>query len=162
MFSVIKYTSESNPLFFIILNNIIYGDKDDIRVGSDNNIDTPELIEIVGDDSITIKGFSPAVSRTMVVEYPYYSEYDISYRVPDQPLEGYVNAREQAQDWVIIKDSSPLLAPNETREILIAVDIPADVVIEEKNWEFWISVKGVKTSGIVSTELCSRWLVMMR
>ena len=110
MFSVIKYTSESNPLFFIILNNIIYGDKDDIRVGSDSNTDTPEVIEIVGDDSITIKGFSPAASRTMVIEYPYYSEYNISYRLPAQPLGGYVIAPEQAQDWVIIKDSSPILA----------------------------------------------------
>jgi hypothetical protein len=146
----------------IKLKYIIYGDKDDIRLESDNNSDTLEVIEIAGDDSISIKGFIPAASRTMTIEYPYCSEYNISYRLPDQPLEGYVNAPEQAQDWVIITDSTPLLGSDETREILIAVEMPADAVIDEKNWEFWISVMDVTTSGTVATELCSRWLITMK
>lgn len=146
----------------IKLKYIVYGDKDDIRLESDNNADNLEVIEIVGNDSITIRGFSPAASRIMVIEYPYYSKYYISYRLPDQPIEGYVNAPEQVQDWVIITDSTPLLAPDEIREILIAVEMPADAVIEEKNWEFWISVIDVTTTGTVTTELCSRWLVTMR
>jgi hypothetical protein len=156
-------TTEPNETEVTIsLNHIIYDDIDDIRLESDNNADNLEVTGIAGDDSITISGFIPAASRIIVIEYPYYSKYNISYRLPDQPLEGYVNAPEQAQDWVIITDSTPLLAPDETREILVAVEMPADAVIEEKNWEFWISVMDVTTSGIVTTELCSRWLVTMR
>lgn len=155
-------TEPNETIVNIDLKYIIYGDKSSIKLESDNPNDNLEVTGIVGDDSITVKGFVSDQSRIIIIEYPYYSKYNISYRLPDHPLEGYVSAPKKVQDWVIITDSTPVLAPLETREILIAVEMPAGEVIKAKNWEFWISVMDVTTLGIVTTEICSRWLVTMR
>ena len=86
----------------------------------------------------------------------------ITYRYPDQVGDGYVKPTSEVRDWVIIADSTPILAPKETREILIALEMPKDAVAPGKLWEFWISVKDTTQTGFVVTELCSRWLVQQR
>ncbi len=87
----------------------------------------------------------------------------ISYRVPDNVKEGYDTAPVEAKDWVIIADSTPVLAAKETKEILVVLAMPKDPILvpEVKKWEFWVSVMETK-QGQVQTEMCSRWLVVMR
>lgn len=90
------------------------------------------------------------------------AEFAVIYREPDYTASGYVKAPEEAQSWVIIADSSPVLMPYETRDILIALDVPTTAVITADKWEFWISVKDITQGGTIRTELCSRWLVEMQ
>lgn len=96
--------------------------------------------------------------------------FEVMYRAPDRIKEGYWPPPEVAQDWVIIADPAPILASRETRDILIVLEMPVeagDVDIESVDWvppkwEFWISIRDVSQTGMVVTELCSRWLVAMR
>lgn len=88
--------------------------------------------------------------------------FAIKYRIADYTEAGYTKAPPEAESWVIIADASPVLMPYETRNILIALEIPINATITADNWEFWISVKETSQGGTVQTELCSRWLVQMR
>ena len=54
-----------------------------------------------------------------------------------------------------------LLAAKETRQVLIAVEMPKGAEAPPK-WEFWISVRDTTQTGMVQTELACRWLVEMR
>jgi hypothetical protein len=74
----------------------------------------------------------------------------------------YVAAPEEAQDWVIIADASPVLEPKETREVLVSVEMPEDAVAPAERWEFRIIVKDESQSGMIQTSLTCRWLVTMR
>jgi hypothetical protein len=89
------------------------------------------------------------------------AKFSVTYRVADNTAEGYVTAPSGAEDWVIIADPAPVLAAKETRQVLIAVEIPKGTKAPPK-WEFWIAVKDVTQTGMVQTELACRWLVEMR
>jgi hypothetical protein len=89
------------------------------------------------------------------------AEFSVTYRVTNNTAEGYVSAPDEAQQWVIIADPAPVLAAKETREVLIAVEMPKGAEAPPK-WEFWIAVKDVTQTGMVQTELACRWLVEMK
>ena len=88
--------------------------------------------------------------------------FAVTYRSPDRVAEGYSNPAPEAKDWILIADTTPILMPRETREVLVVLAMPQDVVVADKNWEFWISVKDTTQKGMIQTELCVRWLVSMR
>ena len=88
--------------------------------------------------------------------------FTVSYRYPDHVGVGYDNPPSEAKDWVIIADSNPILAAQETKDILIALDMPKGAEVASEKWEFWISVVDTSQQGTVVTELCTRWLVNMR
>ena len=89
------------------------------------------------------------------------AEFSVSYRVTDNITEGYVAAPADAESWVTIEDPAPVLAAKETREILIAVEMPEGAQAPPK-WEFWIVAKDATQTGMVQTELACRWLVEMK
>ncbi len=91
------------------------------------------------------------------------NRFSVTYRIPDKTREGYTMPPRQAQDWVIIADSTPLFTPNETREILVVLALPEGIDKETvgDRWEFWVSV--IKQGqGNLQTEMCERWLISMR
>ncbi len=88
-------------------------------------------------------------------------KFAVVYRVPDNPREGYDMPPTEAQDWVIIADTTPILSPKETKEILITLAVPEGAKLNSKKWEFWISVME-GGQGLVQTEMCERWLISMR
>ena len=88
------------------------------------------------------------------------TKFKITYRVPSHTGAGYEKAPVEAQDWVIIADETPVLMPKETREIMIALDMPLETTAPPK-WEFWVSIIQA-SQGNIQTELCSRWLIDMR
>ncbi len=92
----------------------------------------------------------------------YEASFLIAYRQPDNVGAGYEPAPAECRDWVIIVEPTPVLAPRETRDILIALDMPAEAQAPEPKWEFWISVKDTSQTGMVQVELSSRWLVTMK
>jgi len=89
------------------------------------------------------------------------TEFSVTFRVPGEAAEGFVTAPSEAQDWVIIADPTPVLKAKETKDVLIAVEMPKDAKAPEK-WEFWIAVRDATQTGMIQTELACRWLVTMR
>ncbi|MCJ7805209.1 hypothetical protein MUP46_01015 [Patescibacteria group bacterium] len=90
------------------------------------------------------------------------AKFAVTYREPSYVAPGYEKPPVGAQDWVIVADPTPVLAPRETRDILVVLEMPKDVTNYPMKWEFWISVMDNSQAGTVTTELCSRWLVSMR
>lgn len=90
------------------------------------------------------------------------TEFAIYYRIPDHVPEDITKAPDIVQDWVIVADPTPVLAPYETRDILVALEMPVDAQDPAPKWEFWVGVKDNSQEGMVQTELCVRWIVSMR
>jgi len=90
------------------------------------------------------------------------TSFAVAYRYPDHVATGYAKSPTEAQDWVIIADLTPILMPFETRDVLVAIELPEDAINLPSKWEFWISVMDTTQIGTVKTELCVRWLVDMR
>jgi len=86
----------------------------------------------------------------------------VAYRYPDHVADGYTKPTTEVQSWVIIADTTPVIAPKETREILIVLEMPKEATVFAPKWEFWISVKDTTQAGMIVTELASRWLIVMR
>jgi hypothetical protein len=84
----------------------------------------------------------------------------VYYRIPDYVEDSFVVAPTDARGWVTIEEDAPVLAPRETREIEIVLDLPDETQTPER-WEFWVGVREDK-AGSLTTELCRRWLVTMR
>ena len=112
------------------------------------------------DHTLLIDGFTPDATMIITIEYVSQAQFSVYYREPDHLLEGYESAPSQAKDWVIIADKSPVIMPQTTEEIMVALDMPADYKRElPPRWEFWIGVSEAGDTGMVVTELCSRWLI---
>lgn len=88
-------------------------------------------------------------------------QFSIVYRKADRVPEGFGFPPDEAKNWVIIADADPILMPKETRNILIALELPLDAQVPPK-WEFWIAVKDATQKKMITTALCSRWLVYMQ
>ena len=86
----------------------------------------------------------------------------VAYKEPSHVEAGYEPPLAESPDWVVIAETNPVLAPKETRDILIALDIPEDAAIPAEKWELWVGVKDASQEGMVQTELASRVLVSMR
>jgi hypothetical protein len=128
--------------------------------------DIPETLKAIAvtETGIRIGGFTPGVTRTVSITYPYYSTFAVKARIPDESLSGYQPAPAAYQDWVIVADPTPVLAPRETRNIVVSLALPPDVKLppDLKKWEFWITVVESGTTTNIQTELASRWLITMR
>lgn len=90
------------------------------------------------------------------------AEFAIYYREPDHVDDSYVKAPESVQEWIIIADPTPVLEPRETRDILIALEMPENAESPGPQWEFWIAVRDTTQVSMVRTELAARWLIIMR
>ncbi len=90
------------------------------------------------------------------------ASFDIHYRMPNRVKEDYLMPTPEVQDWIIIADSTPVLMPRETKDIIVTLDMPKEAISPGQKWEFWIGVKDTTQSGTVQTEMASRWLVSMR
>jgi hypothetical protein len=133
-----------------------------VTVTSDNNKDSLVVNGYLSLNKVlTISGFEPSESRIISIVYKAWTEFKISYRIPDNTMNGYAKAPPNAQDWVIIADSTTVFRPKETKEILVVLQIPEGTVVLDKQWEFWTSVSE-GGQGTVQTEMCTRWLVKMR
>ena len=126
----------------------------------------PEDVTWISPGKVNVSNFYPGARA----EYPLTvhngndttASFSVYYRYPDHVGEGYEKPPLEAQDWVIVADPTPVLMPRETRDILIALDVPENANISTPKWEFWIGAKDTTQTGMVRTELCCRWLIAMR
>lgn len=54
------------------------------------------------------------------------TSFAVLYRYPDHVAEKYSKSSKQVQNWIIIADSTPILMPFETRDVLVALAMPED------------------------------------
>lgn len=86
----------------------------------------------------------------------------ITSRAPARTLDGYARAPSGFEGWIGVANLSPELQAKETRDILVVLEIPKGVKVDEDKWEFWIVVRDTEQAGMVQVELAIRWLVSMR
>lgn len=132
-----------------------------VTSSTDNSL-SPVSYSVV-DHTLLVEGFKSNATTVISVSYVSKSQFSVYYREPDHLLEGYENAPFEAKNWVIIADKSPVIMPQTTQEIMIALDIPEDYAKElPDKWEFWIGVVDISQEGMIQAELCSRWLIISR
>lgn len=158
-------TGENETEADIPVNQMVFGDGIGTRLISDNSKDGLELVEVCLDKkALRISGFNPDDKRTLTITYKYYALFNIGPKIPEKAMVGFVKAPIETQDWIIITKPKIVMAPYETREIPISIEMPEDIKDGSfpPNWEFWISVIDASQKGVVNIELCSRWLIKMR
>lgn len=94
------------------------------------------------------------------------SDYLVSYKVPVETADGYAMPLPEAEFWVMIAERTPMLAPKETRDVLVAFAIPDEEntkysKLAGTKWEFWIRVVE-NPKAMVNSGYDVRWLVQMR
>lgn len=128
---------------------------------TDNSL-IPVSYSIV-DHTLLIEGFKANITTVISISYISKAQFSVYFREPDHLLDGFESAPFEAKDWVIIADKTPLVMPQTTQEIMIALDIPEDYMKElPAQWEFWIGVTDTTQEGMIQAELCSRWLIISR
>ncbi len=90
------------------------------------------------------------------------SEFLVYYEDLFNETDGYYWAPREASSWMSLSDSSPLIEPGEIVDILVVLEIPADVVVEEEKWGFLIVVSEASQTGMIKVRNASKWLVNMR
>jgi len=131
-----------------------------VSITSDNTKD--DLTTVRCDErSLTVSGFAPAASRIVTIAYKCDTRFYISFSYPGWADADYNAKIAAVKDWVVIADSSPTLAPSETRDIEVKVIMPDDAAIPMQDLEFWITVSQ-EQFGQVQTNMASRWLVSFR
>lgn len=154
----------NDPMVEVILKNPLYMDSIENVLSVTSNL-TDDIL-IIGDynpskRALTINGLIDNAERIIEVRYRTYTDYLVQYRHPDNVEVGYFGPPENTGDWLIVSDPTPVLEPFETREVLVALEIPKDAEIATPKWEFWVSVMDM-TQGQVKIELASRWLIHMK
>ena len=131
----------------------------------ESGIQPPDDMTWISPGKVIVTNFYPGAR----VEYPITvhngnsasTSFTISCRPADSVGEPYVKAPPCVKDWVMVVDTTPVLAPRETRDILVTLEMPEDLEIFAPQWEFWVTA--IDTSqGMIKTELGVRWLVTMR
>lgn len=71
-------------------------------------------------------------------------------------------APEGLGDWLFVSDPAPTIGPDEVRDILVALELPEDAVVEDEAWSFLVVVNEASQEGNVRVRNASKWLVTMR
>jgi len=161
-----KYSVTTEPLEtkvpIKIKKPLANGDFSGVIVTSDSSKDNLKAVAYnIATKEITFTGFAANIQRIITVQYDAWSQFFVKYMASNEAREGYALAPKEAESWVIIENPTPILAPKETKEITVALDIPKGAVIPDKQWEFW-TVAGELGTGTVQLEYATRWTVIMK
>lgn len=88
--------------------------------------------------------------------------FSVTYSYPNSVYKEYSYPTVEVEDWVFITDPSPVIAPYETKDILIILDMPYSAEAPGDKWEFRIKVAEVDQAGTVTIDVECRWLITMR
>jgi hypothetical protein len=98
-----------------------------------DNFKPPEDRTWISPGKVNVANFYPGAKA----EYPITihngkettATFAVSYREPNRVEEGYSFAPSEAEDWVIIADSTLVLLPRETKDITIRLEMPKDPML---------------------------------
>ena len=131
----------------------------------DTGSQPPDNMNWISPGKVNVTNFYPGARAEYPITVHNGNDVDctfaVSYRYPDHVDGEFMLPDPDVQDWVIVADMTPLLAPMETRDILITLEMPDDADIFATQWEFWVAVMDM-SQGMVKAELCVRWLITMR
>jgi len=91
---------------------------------------------------------------------PNIAVFRISVRQPDG--NGFNKLPSECLNWVSMPLYVIVLQPKETYELPVTVKMLTDAGMKGKDYEFWVSVIDGSQTGMVQSELCSRWLISTR
>jgi hypothetical protein len=135
-------------------------------VSIDSDTKPPEDTTWISPGKVFIEGLFPGARAEWTLVVHNGNDEDapflVAYKEPSHVEAGYELPVAECPDWLVITETTPVLAPKETRDILMALDIPEDAAIPADKWELWVSVKDASQEGTVQTQLASRVLVSMQ
>ena len=165
-------TAEGQTDDFAVLSRPLYQDSPDSVQALEclDDTDSPKLNDspvAVSYDAETqtliIDGLAPDDNRTLVIRYSYDlpATFAVYYEPSHNRTDGYEMAPDEAQDWIVIAEPTPVLMPFETREIMVSISLPPDATVPDQ-WEFLIAMVNKSEGGNIAIEMCSRWMISMR
>lgn len=86
--------------------------------------------------------------------------FRISVRQPDG--DGFNKLPVECLGWVSMPFYVVTIPPKGTYELPVTVKMLTDTEMKGKNYEFWVSVIDGSQTGMIQSELCSRWLISTR
>lgn len=142
----------------IPINQALHGNDVSNVLSVTSDLETDELQILRYDVQygiVEISGFSPLTTRTIEVIYVADSQFRVYYMTKDLDVGQYVT----------ISDTSFVLKPHETKEILITLEIPEGAIEDVERFEFYL-VAGKIVSAVggmkVTNECKAVWVVNMR
>ena len=87
--------------------------------------------------------------------------FSVKSSIPDNTDSGFVPSNAQSSSWVTISEPNPVLAPFETREIIVTLAMPEGATAPGQKWEFWVCSKDEDQVVMVQTRLCTKFQVTM-
>lgn len=87
------------------------------------------------------------------------SSFSIYRKNPTSVREGFTRLPEQYYDWVIISTPTIDIPAQSISTILITIKMPDKDKVTGKKYETWIGVMDNSQTGMVRTEICSRWMI---
>lgn len=87
------------------------------------------------------------------------SQFSIYRKVPTSTKEGFVALPEQYYNWIIISTPTIDIPAQSVSKVLVTIKMPDKDKVTGKKYETWIGVMDNSQTGMVRTEICSRWLI---
>jgi len=85
--------------------------------------------------------------------------FSVYLRVPDYTDPAYEKLPERFYKWIIIPDKIVTVGPGQIKDTLITVKMDKDDLAVGKKYEIWLAIMDESQTGMVKTELCSRWFI---
>lgn len=82
--------------------------------------------------------------------------FSVYYKVPDYVEKGYERLPDKFSKWIIV-NKTITIAPDSIGETLVTVKMSDQAY--SKKYEAWIAVMDESQTGMIRTELCSRWFI---
>lgn len=143
---------------FPICLKLPIADLEGVQVTSDNNGDSPTVAWYDEPTrQIGLSGFLPDAHRIITIKYEAVRQFAITVRLPDHCRKGYTPIDGEALSYVIV-DATVSLQGRETLDVPIVLNVPEDIKIGDKPFEFWVTVMDANP-GMIGTEMAQRWLI---
>ena len=126
-----------------------------LSIKSDNPKEALRATAYTDNKTIVVKGFLPLTERIIEISYIADSMFSVSYETVDVNVE----------KWVTISDTSFVLPPHTTKEVLVAVDMPMDAKVNAPEFNFRILTgRAVVAQGPLTFAAVNAvsWTVKMR
>jgi hypothetical protein len=95
-------------------------------------------------------------AKTIPITFSVYS------REAATTTEGYTKLPPEFNRWISITPSSITIPAQSIGEVLVTVKVGLRDRVINKKYEFWIGVMEASQTGVIRSEICSRWMLTTR
>ena len=112
---------------------------------------------------VTIANLSPGAQAEWSIrihnEHDESADYSVYVKTPDYTYKGFETLPKMFYRWITVSHKKLTIAPQSTGEDLITVKMDKADIAPGRNYEIWIGVLDLSQTGMIRTELCSRWFI---